>query len=133
MRCTHSFTAFRWGHKWVVLAVLVRFPFTRRLWALPLLVALYRSAQDNQQAGRRHKTTARLLRQLCCVLLHWFPQRRFVLSGDDNYGSHEMARFASRRRGSLRRSRPASMTTPVRSGAANASAMSASPGPCAMR
>jgi hypothetical protein len=101
VRSTHSFTAFRWGHKWVVLAVLVRFPFTRRLWALPLLVALYRSPQDNQQAGRRHKTPARLLRQLCCVLLHWFPQRRFVLSGDDNYGSHEMARFAARRRGRL--------------------------------
>jgi hypothetical protein len=36
--------------------VLVRFPFTRRQWALPLLVALYRSEKDNQKAGRRHKT-----------------------------------------------------------------------------
>src|SRR5262249_46309687 len=27
VRSTHSYTAFRWGHKWVVLAVLVRFPF----------------------------------------------------------------------------------------------------------
>src|SRR5580658_469193 len=44
VRSTHSYTAFRWGHKWVVLSVLVRFPFTRRQWALPLLVALYRSA-----------------------------------------------------------------------------------------
>ena len=26
VRSTHSFTAFRWGHKWVVLALLVRFP-----------------------------------------------------------------------------------------------------------
>src|ERR1700730_8851670 len=101
VRSTHSFTAFRWGHKWVVLAVLVRFPFTRRLWALPLLVALYRSEADNAQAGRRHKTPARLLRQLCCVLLRWFRTRSFVLAGDDNYGSHELARFASRRRGRL--------------------------------
>ena len=97
VRSTHSFTAFRWGHKWVVLAVLVRFPARRRLWALPVLVALYRSEKDDQAAGRRHKTPARLLRQLCCVLLRWFRQRRFVLSGDGNYGSHEMARFASRR------------------------------------
>ena len=101
VRSTHSFTAFRWGHKWVVLAVLVRFPFTRRQWALPLLVALYRSAKDNDKAGRRHKTPARLLRQLCCVLLRWFPQRQFVLAGDNNYGAHEMARFAARRRGRL--------------------------------
>jgi hypothetical protein len=101
VRSTHAHTAFRWGHKWVMLAVLVRFPFTRRQWALPLLVALYRSEADNAKAGRRHKTPARLLRQLCCVLLRWFRQRRFVLSGDNNYGSHEMARFAARRRGRL--------------------------------
>jgi DDE superfamily endonuclease len=101
VRSTHSHTAFRWGHKWVVLAVLVRFPFTRRQWALPLLVALYRSEADNHKAGRRHKTPARLLRQLCCVLLRWFRQRQFVLSGDNNYGSHELARFAARRRGRL--------------------------------
>jgi hypothetical protein len=101
VRSTHSYTAFRWGHKWVVLTVLVRFPFTRRLWALPVLVALYRSKQDNAKAGRRHKTPARLLRQLCCLLLRWFRQRQFVLTGDGNYGSHELARFASRRRGRL--------------------------------
>jgi hypothetical protein len=101
VRSTHSFTAFRWGHKWVVLAVLVRFPFTRRPWALPLLVALYRSDKDDDRAGRRHKAPARLLRQLCCVLLRWFGQRRFVLAGDNNYGSHDMARFAARRRGRL--------------------------------
>jgi DDE superfamily endonuclease len=101
VRSTHAHTAFRWGHKWVVLAVLVRFPFTHRQWALPLLVALYRREADHERAGRRHKTPARLLRQLCCVLLRWFRQRQFVLSGDNNYGSHEMARFASRRRGRL--------------------------------
>ncbi len=101
VRSTHSSTAFCWGHKWVVLSVLVRLPFTRRPWALPLLVAWYRSPQDNQQAGRRHQTPARLLRQLCCVLLRWFRQWRFVLSADGNYASHDMARFASHRRGRL--------------------------------
>ena len=101
VRSTHTWTVFRWGHKWVVLSVLVRFPFTRRLWALPVLVALYRTEKSNAQAGRRHKTPARLLRQLCCVLLRWFGPRRFVLAGDGNYSSHEMARFVSRRRGRL--------------------------------
>jgi hypothetical protein len=101
VRSTHSFTAFRWGHKGVVLAVLVRFPFSRRQWALPLLVALSRSEADNEKAGRRHKAPARLPRQLCCVLLRWFRQRQFVLTGDNNYGSPEMARFAARRCGRL--------------------------------
>src|SRR5437660_823442 len=102
VRSTHSFTAFRWGHKWVVLAVLVRFPFTRRRWALPLLVALYQSEKDNQQAGRRHKTPHHLLRQLCCLLLRWFGQRTFVLAGDGDYATHELARFSARRRGQQR-------------------------------
>jgi hypothetical protein len=99
VRSTHSFTAFRWGHKWVVLAVLVRFPFTRRQWALPLLVALYHSQADDEKAGRRHKTPARLLRQLCCLLLRWFRQRRFVLAGDGDYASHELAGFCVQQRG----------------------------------
>jgi hypothetical protein len=101
VRSTHSFTAYRWGHKWVVLAVLVRLPWTRRQWALPILVALYRTPKDNAQAGLRHKTPARLLRQLCCVLLHWFPKRRFILSGDGTYATHALAVFAARRRGRL--------------------------------
>src|SRR5262245_12311728 len=101
VRSTHSYTAYRWGHKWVVLGVLVRFPFTRRQWALPLLVALYHSEKDDQKAGRRHKTPQHLLRQLCCVLLRWFKQRRFVLAADGDYNSHETARFASRRGGRL--------------------------------
>jgi hypothetical protein len=43
VRSTHSYTAFRWGHKWVVLAILVPFPFATRAWALPVLTALYHS------------------------------------------------------------------------------------------
>jgi hypothetical protein len=101
VRSSHSFTAFRWGHKWVVLSVLVRLPFTKRPWALPLLVALYRSEEDNLKAGKRHKTPQHLLRQLCCVLLRWQRQRRFVLAGDGDYNSHETAGFAGHRRGRL--------------------------------
>ena len=102
VRSTGSFTAFRWGHKWVVLSVLVRLPFTRRQWALPLLVALYRSAKDNHKAGRRHKTPHHLLRQLCCLLLRWFRQPTFVLAGDGDYAAHELARFCARRRAQQR-------------------------------
>ena len=98
VRSTHSYTAYRWGHKWVVLAILVRFPFATRPWALPVLVALYRSPEWDRQHGRPHKTPAQLLRQLVALLLHWFPGRHFTLTGDGGYGSHEMARFAHRHR-----------------------------------
>jgi DDE superfamily endonuclease len=98
VRSTKSYTAWRWGHKGVVLAVLVKFPFATRPWALPVLVALYRTPQWDRQHCRRHKTPARLLRQLTAVLLRWSTGRRFVLAGDGGFGSHEMAAFAHRHR-----------------------------------
>lgn len=101
VRSSHSYTAWRWGHKWVVLAVLVQFPFARRPWALPLLVALYRSKEDNRKRGRPHKTPAQLMCLLLRVLLRWFPERSFRFAGDAGYGSHDMADFARLRRGRL--------------------------------
>lgn len=98
VRSTHSYTAYRWGHKWVVLAILVKFPFAARPWALPVLVALYRSKEDNQKAGRRHKTPSELMRQMLAVLLRWFPARQFSFAGDGGFGTHELARFAQRHR-----------------------------------
>jgi DDE superfamily endonuclease len=96
VRSTHTYTAFRWGHKWVVLAVLVRLPFSRRLWALPVLVALYHSEEENRRRRRRHKTPAEMLRQLLRVLLRWFPGRQFVCAADGNYATHDLARLAAR-------------------------------------
>jgi DDE superfamily endonuclease len=96
VRSTHSHTAYRYGHKWVALCILVHFSFTSRPWALPVLVALYRSPQDNQERGRAHKTPAQLMQLLLRLLLRWFPDRQFLFAGDAGYGSHEMATFAQR-------------------------------------
>jgi len=101
VRSTHSFTAYRWGHKWAVLAVLVKFPFSRRLWALPVLVALYCSKDWNRRHQRRHKTPSELMQQLMAVLIHWFPQRKFIFAGDGGYGTHPLACFAHRHRSHL--------------------------------
>jgi hypothetical protein len=64
VRSTHSYTTFRWGHKWVVLAILVQFPFATRAWALPVLSALYHSPEKDTKtkakaARRRRKTKAK--------------------------------------------------------------------------
>jgi hypothetical protein len=92
---------------------------------LPVLVALYRGAEKakTQAKGQakklkdkakakakarqrirrkaeaatpRHKTPSELMRQLLAVLIHWFPDRQFVLAGDGGYGTHALARFAHR-------------------------------------
>jgi hypothetical protein len=97
-RSTHSHMVWVWGHKWVVLAVNVKFAFASRPWALPVLCALYRPRELNDAEGRRHKTPIRLAMQLMAALIHWFPERKFILLGDGGYGSHELARFCRRHR-----------------------------------
>ena len=48
VRSAHKHVVFRWGHRWVVLAISVKFPFTSRCWALPVLAALYRPEPLNR-------------------------------------------------------------------------------------
>lgn len=101
VRSSHSYTAWRWGHKWVVLSVLVHFPFATRPWALPVLVTLYRCREDNAKRRRPHKTPAQLMQLLLRIVLRWFPDRRFVFAGDGGYGSHEVALLTRRSGGRL--------------------------------
>jgi hypothetical protein len=98
VRSSHGYTAWRYGHKWVVLAVLVRFPLATRPWALPVLVALYRSEEDDRARGRPHRTPAQIMCQLLRVMRLWFPDRRLIFVGDAGYGTHEVARFCDRHR-----------------------------------
>src|SRR4051812_39378488 len=55
VRSTRSHTAFRWGHKWVVLAVLVRFPFTHRRGGVPPPGGPYRRPQGGPKGRPPHK------------------------------------------------------------------------------
>jgi hypothetical protein len=101
VRSTHSYTAYRWGHQWVVISMLVKWPFTTRPWALPILGALYRPPEWDRLHGRRHKTPAHLARLLLARLIRWFPQHHFIVVGDSGYGTSETARFCSKHRRSL--------------------------------
>src|SRR5690606_17144580 len=55
VRSTRRQKIFVFGHCWVVLAVLVRVPFSRRSWALPVLFRLYRNIKDCERRRVRHK------------------------------------------------------------------------------
>ena len=101
VRSSHAYTAWKYGHRWVVLAVLARFPFAARPRALPVLVDLYRSEEDDRLRRRPHRAPARLMCRLLRALMIRCPGRRFAFVGDSGYGSHEVARFFRRHRGRL--------------------------------
>ena len=96
VRSSHSYTAWRYGHQWVVLAVLVKFPFAARRWALPVLVDRYRTPEVSKAEGVRHRTPAQLMCRLLRVVLIRFPSRRFVFAGDSGFGTHAVARCCHR-------------------------------------
>jgi len=96
VRSSHQHLVHRWGHKWVVLALRVRVPGATRTWALPMLIALYRTPKGSRTAGVVHKTSPELMRGLLAVWMRWFPGRKTVFSGDGAFATHELAGFASR-------------------------------------
>jgi len=101
VRSTKTYTAWRYGHRWVVLAVLVRIPLTTRQWALPILADLYRCAEQDRIERRPHRTPTQLVCRLLRLLLIRFPDRTFSLVADSTYGTHELARFCHRHRDRL--------------------------------
>lgn len=84
VRSTKRRKVFSFGHCWVVLAVLVKLPFAKRAWALPVLFRLYRSVKDCQAAKEAHQKKTVLARQMLEVLCSW-TSRRLDVSGDVAY------------------------------------------------
>jgi len=99
VRSSRAFPAWRYGHRGVVLAVLVGSPLAARPRPLPVLADLHRSAADDAARGRPHRPPAQLLCRLLRLLPVRLPGRRFVSAGDAAYGTHEVARFRRRHRG----------------------------------
>jgi len=96
-RSTHSHMVWVWGHKWVVLAINVKFPFASRPWALRCCARCI-----GQRVEPVRRPAAQNVHRLCCGnCCHTDPlvSREKVHScGDGGYASHELARFCHRHR-----------------------------------
>jgi len=101
-----------WGHDWVVLTLILPFPFwaSTKVWSLPIAFRLYRNRQGlakgknktqrsrpgpkGRQAKKtskrppdpNHRTRPELAVELIAMVAGWFPDRPFVVSGDSAYG-----------------------------------------------
>lgn len=88
---------FTFGHVWVTLCVLVRFPFSRRPWALPVLFRLYRSKKEceNHRAAYRNKN--KLAREMLRVFQGWCEKdERIEFMADSAFSCDTVTRGLSK-------------------------------------
>lgn len=75
------------GHNWVILALVLRFPFIpNKSFAIPLLAWLYRSKKDCEQRGVAYRTHTEMMREMITMVAGWLPDRLFEFCGDSAYG-----------------------------------------------
>lgn len=82
VRSTRLFQVFSFGHCWVVLAVLIRVPFSSRPWALPILFRLYRNKKECDKKRQPYFKKTELGRKMLDVIVGWVGARRIELAAD---------------------------------------------------
>jgi len=81
---------FHFGHNWVILALAIR--FRGKVFALPVLVRLYRSKRLNKKLGRPHKKKTELANELIQLVAAGFPERQLRLIGDNAWANSSILR-----------------------------------------
>ena len=83
---------FHFGHNWVVLAVVFAFPRLGKVYSLPVLVRLYRSKKLNKKLGRPHRKKTELANEILQLVAESFPDRKFLVIGDNAYVNRSVIR-----------------------------------------
>jgi hypothetical protein len=79
------------GLKWMSVAVLKGFSWSKNIFALPFLTVLTRSKESDLRNGERHKTTTDWMCQIVKQIKRWLGNRRVVFITDGGLNSVEMA------------------------------------------
>jgi DDE superfamily endonuclease len=89
-----------WGHDWVVLCIVIVYPFwaPTKVFALPVAARLYRNRQGltkgkkgqakakKPKADPNHRTRPELAVELIKLAASWFPDDTIIVTGDSAYG-----------------------------------------------
>ncbi len=87
VRSTRKHRVFCFGLCWVVLAIVVKVPFSNRAWALPVLFRLYISKSVCEKMGATYRKKTELGAEMLMVLAGWFPRCRIEVSMDSAYAN----------------------------------------------
>jgi hypothetical protein len=92
VRSTKRHKVFTFGHVWVVLAVLVKVPFSDRTWALPILFRLYRTKKECKKHKAPYFKKTELARQMLAVFCSWTGKRKVTVAADSAYCNRTVLR-----------------------------------------
>jgi hypothetical protein len=93
---SHARSVSSTGLRWIVLAVVVRVPWTKQRWALPFLCVLATTPQVSARLGIQHKTLGQWAGQVVSLLRRWQPAARIKLLGDQAYSILELGLHSTR-------------------------------------
>ncbi len=82
VRSTKKRKVMSFGLRWISMMLLVRVPWSSRVWALPFLTVLAPGTQPNGGARQRHKTSVDWVGQMIRIVRRWMPERPIVLVVD---------------------------------------------------
>jgi hypothetical protein len=88
---SRSHTVTNWGHCWVVVSVLVAFPFwPGRYFSLPILFRLYLNKKKAQKLRRKYRSKPELVVEMLRLLCERYENLRFHAVGDSAYGGQSV-------------------------------------------
>jgi hypothetical protein len=88
---TRKTAVMNWGHSWVVLGVLVQFPFREDRWfCLPVLFRLYLNKDAAARSRRVYRTRPELAVEMLSLLCEHEESRRFHVVADSAYGGRSV-------------------------------------------
>jgi hypothetical protein len=73
------------GLKWVVISILVTFPWSKRPFALPVFCGLKSPEDHPKNIKRRTRSGIDILCQMLITIRRWFPSVNFSVVGDGDY------------------------------------------------
>lgn len=75
------------GLRWCCVSILVRVPWSTRLWALPFVVVPVLSPKTSAKLHKRHRSSVGWAAILIEKIRRWQPEREIVLVGDASYAA----------------------------------------------
>ena len=75
------------GLKWMTLTLLVKFPWSKRRWALPFMTVLEPSEKSDQASKRRHKSSVKWATQMLKQVRRWMPGITLTVLGDGGFAA----------------------------------------------